>query len=201
MYNVDIVAFNIFVITAIVTPGPGNITSSSMGMTYGYKGSFRFIIGNTLGYLLVMVFSAFLSNILIDLLPILEPVLRVLGTSYILLLAFKTVKSTYSFSTTSVNKLCVKQGFLLQVLNPKSIIFGLTIYTTLLYNIHTNMRLIWFSIFYLSSLVFCSVSLWAVTGSIIKRFLHIDSIRIASNIIITILLVYCAVMISGILMH
>jgi cysteine/O-acetylserine efflux protein len=199
MENIDILSFNIFVLISTFTPGPGNITSSGMGMSFGYKGTLRFIGGIVSGYLTVMVFSAFLSAILLGILPKLEPVLRIMGTVYILWMALKTAKSEYNFSTDNASPMLAKQGFLLQVLNPKAVIFGLTIYTTFLSGISTKPALLWASIFYLSIITFFSVSLWAMGGAIIKKYLHLPGFRKWSNVVLTILLVYCALMISGLL--
>ena len=91
-----------------------------------------------------------------------------------------------------------KHGFLLQALNPKAIIFGLTIYTTFLSSLTDRPFLLSISTVLLAAVTFCSVSLWAFSGVHIGGFLHLTHIRRWVNLILVGLLVYCAVMLSGV---
>lgn len=195
--NIEFLPLAVFVVVATFTPGPGNITSAAMGMHYGYKGTFQFLSGIVVGYLLVMVLCATLSSTLLQIIPIVEPFLRVVGACYILWLALGVARASYNFNSEEKTPMLFRHGFLLQALNPKAIIFGLTLYTTFLSSINTAPFLLSASTLVLAAVTFCSVSLWAFGGARIGRYLHMTHVRKTFNSILVLLLVYCAATLSG----
>lgn len=197
--NVDFIPLSVFVVVTTFTPGPGNITSAAMGMNYGYRRTFQFLAGIVTGYLMIMCLCASLSSTLLIVIPAVEPVLRLFGASYILWLAFGLARSNDGFTSDEASPMVFKHGFWLQALNPKAIIFGLTIYTTFLSSLNSEPFLLSVSTFVLAAVTFCSVSLWAFGGARIKKYLHMARTRKWINLILVALLVYCAVTLSGLL--
>lgn len=163
--NIDFMPLVVFVLITTFTPGPGNIASAAMGMMYGYRHTLRFLSGIVAGYLLIMLLCAFLSSTLLRIIPAVEPVLRLAGVCYILWLAVGTARATCNFSASDRAPMHFKHGFLLQALNPKAIIFGLTIYTTFLSSIVGRPCILTLSTLLLAAVTFCSVSLWAFSGA------------------------------------
>lgn len=197
--NIEILPLATFVLIATFTPGPGNITSAAMGMMYGFGRTLPFLGGIVSGYLLIMILCAFLSNSLLLAMPSAEPVLRIVGALYILRLAVGTMGTTYALSPKQTSPMSFSHGFLLQALNPKAIIFGLTIYSTFLSNISGQPLLLTLSTFVLACVTLCSVSLWAFTGVQIQGCLHCLKTQKLVNMILCFLLIYCAVSLSGVL--
>lgn len=195
--NIDITPLAVFVLVTTFTPGPGNITSAAMGMMYGYRSTLRFLSGMVVGYLVIMLFCAFLSSTVLRIIPTIEPVLRLAGAAYILWLAVGTARATYDFSSKNKSPMRFKHGFLLQALNPKAIVFGLTIYTTFLAGITDRPYILTLSTFALAAVTFSSISLWAFSGVRIQGFIHHEPIRKFANLILVTLLVYCAANLSG----
>lgn len=195
---IDFTPLLAFVFIATFTPGPGNIASAAMGMMYGYRRSLCFLSGIVAGYFMVMTFCAFLSSKLLTFLPEVEPVLRVIGAGYILWMARNTIGATNDVSEGNLSPMCFRHGFLLQALNPKAVVFGLTIYTTFLAGItgHPLAQLV--STVFFAVLTFCSVSIWALGGVQIQKYLHLEGVRKWIDFILFGLLVYCAVTLSGI---
>lgn len=115
--NIDIAPLAVFVLVTTFTPGPGNITSAAMGMMYGYKSSLQFLSGMVAGYLVIMLFCAFLSSTLLRIIPTIEPILRLAGAGYILWLAIGTARATYDFSSNNKSPMRFRHGFLQQALN------------------------------------------------------------------------------------
>lgn len=196
--NVDLVPFMVFVVVATFTPGPGNITSAAMGMLFGYRRAFRFLVGIVVGYLLVMMLCAFLSRELLTTLPSVEPVLRIFGVCYLLWLTAGTARATYAFDQGDKKPMAFMHGFWLQALNPKAIIFGLTLYTTFLASLASFPGALAGSACILAAVTFASVSLWTFAGTRIGHFLHIPGVRKIVNAILVLLLLYCAFALSGI---
>ncbi len=153
MVNIDLMPFTVFVLVTTFTPGPGNITSAAMEMLFGYKRTLRFLSGIVVGYLMIMVLCAFLSSTLLRIIPTIEPVLRLVGSCYILCLALGTARTNYNSSSNGNSPMLFKHGFLMQALNPKAIVFGLTIYTTFLSSFSSDPFILSVqSVFYLLSL-------------------------------------------------
>ena len=122
--NPEILAFISFVLITTYTPGPNNISSASMGVLYGYKRTLPYLFGIALGFFVVLSLCGLLSGFLLEKIPAFEQVLRIVGALYILWLAWHTLRATYSFEEEDQKPLGFIQGFLLQVLNVKAIVYG-----------------------------------------------------------------------------
>ena len=187
-----------FVLITTFTPGPSNISSASMGVLHGYKQALNYLAGLTAGFLLVMSLSGLVSATLLNLFPILEPIFRYVGAAYILYLAFGILKASYTFTETDTKPLGFIHGFMLQVLNPKMIIFAFTLFSTFLAPITGNVVLILVALVLLTIDAFCAMSVWALFGTVIKTYLHYPRVNTAVNIILSLLLVYSAIELAGI---
>ncbi len=130
--NIDIFPLISFVIITTFTPGPNNISSASMGIIYGYNKTIRFIFGITSGFFLLMLLCAFLSSTLLSIIPVSERYLRWIGALYIVWLAVGILRSNKSFKETNDPPKAFAKGFILQLINPKATIYGLTLYSTFL---------------------------------------------------------------------
>ena len=88
--------------------------------------------------------------------------------------------------------------FFLQTLNPKVIVYGLTLFSTFLSSAADNfLALMVFAILFALT-AFCATSTWALGGAAIKRHLHQPKVRLFVNAILVLLLVYAAIDISGV---
>lgn len=197
--NIEFIPLAIFIIVTTFTPGPGNIASAAMGIMHGYKRTLPFLAGIVTGYFMIMILCASLSSSLLKVIPSVEPVLRIIGACYILWLAFGTIRATYSFSSGNPSPMVFKHGFLLQALNPKAIIFGITIYTTFLSGITSQPIPLTLSTIFLTIVTLCSVSLWAFIGVKLQSYLSSERITKIVNFILFALLTYCAINLSGVL--
>lgn len=192
-----LIPFLSFVIVTTFTPGPNNMSSTSMGIRYGYKNTLNYLWGIGTGFFLVMLICGFLSTTLLRVFPQFEHVLRIIGALYILWIAVTTVRETYNFHEDEKPLMGFLQGLLLQVLNAKVIIYGMTLYATYLASIMNRPFQLVISSLSLALLAFSSISIWTLFGSVIKTYLGIPKIRIIINVILALLLVYSAVQLSG----
>jgi len=190
-------AFLSFVLITTFTPGPNNISSASMGVLYGYRDTLRYMLGIVTGFFLVMLLSGWTSTVLLRVLPSFETALRFIGAGYILWLAFETLKTSYTFQESNQSPMGFGRGLLLQVLNLKAIVYGLTLYSTFLVPITDSPALLVLSATLLATLAFCSVSVWALFGSVIRTVLYQARIRQSVNLVLSLLLVYTAIELSG----
>lgn len=197
MDTINFGTFLAFVFVTTFTPGPNNITSSSMGINYGYRKTLKFLSGIVTGFFIIMLLSGMISQTLYALLPSVEVIIRIMGTLYILWLAYKTIKSSYQFTEDESPVLKFVDGFLVVTLNPKVWVFSLTLYTTFLAPITGNVIFLLISAIFLAGVAFCATSTWALSGAVIKRYLKNPKIQKSINITLAILLIYTAIDLSG----
>ena len=201
MESIDFVSLIPFVFITTFTPGPNNIACTSMAINFGLKRSMGFLYGIFFGFVSVLLLAGFFSNILLKTIPDLEPIMRWIGAVYILYLAYNILKADYSFQQDNqqVQPFSFSHGFLLQFLNPKGIIYALTLYSAFLYSIIDIPRYIVLFAFILASTGFLSLLLWALFGTLISRFLYQDKVRKTVNLLLAVLLAYTAVKLTGII--
>ncbi len=201
MDTIDFASLIPFVLVTIYTPGPGNIACTSMGVNHGIKKSMGFIYGISFGFILILLMAGFFSNLLLKVIPSFESIMRWVGAAYILYLAYNIQQTDYSFTQKNqqVQPFGFKYGILLQFVNPKCIIFVLTLYTVFLYSIISIPKYIILFTLILSVLGFSANLLWASFGVVISRFLYQAKVRKIVNSVLALVLVYTAIRLTGIL--
>jgi len=120
-------------------------------------------------------------------------VLSYVGSLYIFYLAYHTFKSGYSFTEGVGKPLGFVRGFILQIVNPKVIILGLTVYTTFLLPMpHTWYNLIISAVGF-TMMSFTAVSTWAKFGSLIGETMQNERTRKIINTVLALSLCYVAI--------
>ncbi|MFZ4832583.1 LysE family translocator [Rouxiella sp. Mn2063] len=117
-----------FLWVAAITPGPNNMLLTTSGANFGFVRSLLLMIGIMLGMQSIMLLVAFGVGSLILVYPLLHTILKVLGSLYLLWLAWKVATSAYETLEVGVappKPLRLYQGWLLQFLNPKAWLMGL----------------------------------------------------------------------------
>ncbi len=191
--HVDAVSLFVFAFATTFSPGPNTISSASMGLSFGYKRSFRYLLGIAVGFFLIMLTCSFLSAFIQAYLPRVVTLLSYVGSFYIFYLAYHTFSSGYSFAKGEGSPLGFGRGLMLQIVNPKVIILGLTVYTTFLLSMpHTWFNLI-FSAFGFTMMSFTAVSTWARFGSLIGEAMYRDKTRKIINAVLALSLCYVAI--------
>ncbi|QUI23756.1 LysE family transporter [Vallitalea pronyensis] len=188
----SIANFLSYVFLTTFTPGPNNIMSMSNASRYGLKRSIRFNLGIFTGFFIIIVMCNIFSVTLYQVIPSVKPLMTYIGAGYILMLAWKTFKSKPGKKgTINTYTDTFQSGLLLQFVNPKVILYGITIVSTFIAPYyHAPMILGGFSLF-LAFISFVSTCSWALFGSLFQSFLshHYKII----NLVMALLLVYCAV--------
>jgi cysteine/O-acetylserine efflux protein len=186
-----------YVLISSFTPGPSNISSASLAVLHGYKNTLKYQMGLAAGVFLLMLLSGLLSTMLLHVFPALEPIMRYVGAAYILYLAFGILRASYTFKDNDTKPLEFTNGFLLQILNPKLVVYAFTLFSVFLTAITGDTpRLVTISLL-LAGISFAATSLWAVFGTTIKTYLHDPRVKASVNIILSLLLVYAALDLAG----
>lgn len=188
----NIAAFLSYVFVTSFTPGPNNIMSMSNASRYGFKKSIFFNIGILVGFFIIITLCSIFSVTLYSFIPSIKPVMTYIGAAYILWLAWKTYKSTpHSDNESKKQTNTFMAGLLLQFVNPKVILYGITTVSTFIVPyFRSALVLAGFSSF-LASVGFVSTCCWSLFGSMFQRFL-IKNDKVI-NAIMALLLIYCAV--------
>jgi cysteine/O-acetylserine efflux protein len=191
----NLVAFLSFIFITTYTPGPNNITCASFGMHLGYKQTFKFLMGIVAGFFTVLWICVLLSSVILELAPFINTYLKYVGAAYILWLAYHTLKASYTSSSEIKELATFSRGFLLQLVNPKGIFYGITIFTTFLYGQDKGIIAHAPWIFVLAAVCFSSVSVWTLFGNFIQKYMQNELLKKAINIILSLALVYTALQI------
>ena len=200
MNLIDFATLIPFVLITTFTPGPNNLSCASMSINFGIKKTMNYIYGIVSGFFLLLLLCGFFSNLLFMAIPSVEPIMRWVGAVYILYLAYGTFKASFSFKEKSNQYLWgFYKGVLLQFINPKGIIYGLTLYSVFLNPLIGNPFYIALFSLCFALVGLCSVLIWALFGTMINQYLHHLKLRIILNSMLSLLLAYTAVKISGIL--
>jgi cysteine/O-acetylserine efflux protein len=183
-------AFLSYVLVTTFTPGPNNIMSMSNASRFGLKRSMRFTFGVCVGFFLVVGSAIVFTIALYRAIPAIKPVMAVLGAGYILWLAWKTFRSP-PHDENAAGQSTFLSGVLLQFLNPKAILYGLTAAATFIVPYyHSAAVLVGFAAV-LALVSLAATSSWALFGSVFERFMA-KQYRVV-NTVMALMLVYCAV--------
>jgi len=184
-------AFVSYVLVTTFTPGPNNIMAMSNASRNGFKNSILFNIGMAFGFFFVIGLCSISSVVLYSLIPTIKPVMTYIGAAYILWLTWKTYKSkppgesedkkdTYTFTS----------GLLLQFVNPKVILYGITTVSTFIVPYYKSIFVLTGFSALLAFVGLIAVSCWSIFGAAFQKIL-VNNNRVI-NIVMSLLLLYCA---------
>jgi len=188
-----------FILISTFTPGPSNISSASVAILRGYKNTLKYQFGLALGVFTLMFLSGLFSAAFLKIFPNLEPILRYVGATYILYLAFGILKASYNFTDSEIKSFEFTHGFMLNVLNPKLYVYTFTLFSTFLASINQSIPLLIVLAVALAAVSFCATSVWALFGTGIKNYFHNPRLQMTLNIALALLLVYAAISLLEIL--
>lgn len=187
----SLLSFFLYVFVTSFTPGPNNIMAMLFANRFGLRNTIRFCLGVSAGFFVIMILCSYFNLLLHQFIPKIELIMTIIGVIYMLFLALKIMTSKSDNQNNNDGK---QNGFLigmlLQFINPKGILYGVTVISTFILPYHTShTSLIFFSIF-LAFVGFLSTFCWSVFGSIFQSFLA--KYRNQFNVIMALLLVYSA---------
>ncbi|MBC8944002.1 MULTISPECIES: LysE family translocator [Xenorhabdus] len=189
-----IFSLSTFMFISAITPGPNNMLLTSSGANFGFRRSLILLLGIVLGMQSVLLLSAFGIAALLLVYPAIHTGLKVLGSLYLLWLAWKTVTAQYKrLEATQSLGIPIKghQGWLLQFLNPKAWMMGLGAISS--YSLAGDL--------YIHSILVISVVMllcntvtgmvWLILGAMIGRLLKSRTAWFTFNIVMGLLTAAC----------
>jgi cysteine/O-acetylserine efflux protein len=161
----------IYIIVTTFTPGPNNILSMTHAMQSGYRKTLQFLVGIFTGFAIVMLICGLLNVVLMDMLPQVQFWLNLAGAGYMVYLGLHTMLSKPNgnrIDNQSMNNF--KGGLMLQFLNMKVILYGVTVYALFITRLTHNFWMTFISAIALAGVGFLATSSWALGGSIFRKF-------------------------------
>lgn len=186
----NVFAFASYVLATTFTPGPNNIMALANASRFGLRRSMRFTLGVCVGFFMIVGLSILFIVGLYAAIPTIKPVMTVIGATYILWLAWRTV-TTSPHTERGVGQCTFLSGVLLQFLNPTAILYGLTAASTFIVPYYTSVPVLVAFAAGLAIVSLASTSCWALFGSVFQRFMARN--EKAVGYAMGALLVYCAV--------
>lgn len=186
----NIAAFVSFMLSSSFSPGPNNIISMTNGSRYGIKRALPYSAGVFTGVCLLASLAAFFGAALYAAIPAAEPVMRVVGSLYILYLAWTLLRDKpKSGKKHRLDTTKYVSGVLLQFVNVKAYLYALTSMTSFVLPYFRGAAVLPF-VLLLAAISFVSNIVWAIFGLSFDRFFK--NHKKAINIVMALLLVYCA---------
>ena len=166
----ELISICLFFFVTAFTPGPNNIVASYSGFNFGVIKTVPHILRVTLGFTaLIISLIVGLINVF-KLYPLIQEVLKYLGTLFLLYLAFKISFSNSNNNSSSENPVKFIETFFFQFLNPKGVIVGIIIVSTY---IHLDENYINYSFqVIILALLFSitSITSWTLVGKFLRKF-------------------------------
>ncbi|MEL7656990.1 MAG: LysE family transporter [Bacillota bacterium] len=193
----NITSFLIYCVIVTFTPGPTNIVILSTVHNLGAKKAMEYTYGATIAFGILLSISAMLNTVLLTILPKIFLIMQIIGSLYIIYLAFQIYKMDTSKSVTeqSTSSTFIS-GFLMQFINPKVVLFTMTVIPSFVLPYYTAPSMLAVFVICITMIGFLAFVTWVLFGTIFKEFLQKH--QKSANIIMALFLVYSAIMVSGV---
>jgi threonine/homoserine/homoserine lactone efflux protein len=184
----------LFAFVSSITPGPNNIMLTSSGILFGFVRSIPHMLGVTIGFGVLLALCAAGIGSLILAVPSIHLILKILGSGYLLYLAWQLRSMRFKQTGTgSAKPMSFFGAAMFQFANPKAWVMAVTGASAFLPLIQP----VWFAIA-LFCLVFCTVNLpcisvWTGTGAALRRYLAQPKWQRIFSAIMVLLTVYSAI--------
>ncbi|MDR7236482.1 LysE family translocator [Neobacillus drentensis] len=188
----NITSFLIYCIIVTFTPGPTNIVILSTVHHFGTKKAMEYTYGATIAFGILLVISAMLNTVLIEIIPKILIVMQIIGSLYIFYLAYQICKRDSSKPGITETG-TFRSGFLMQFLNPKVVLFTMTVIPSFIMPYYTAMPAVTISVFAITLIGFLAFITWVLFGTIFKKFLQNHSKIV--NVMMALFLAYSGIMI------
>ena len=180
--------FLIYCVVNAFTPGPENILALNTVTNYGYKKGKPLFFGIFAGYYVVQILCAIFVYGVNSLLPNVMEVMKYIGAAYILWLAIHIAFSKKTSENTEQSASFLK-GFMLQFVNVKIYMFGVTALTGYVVGYMSSFPALLFFELVIATIGTIATCTWIGLGVLIQKF-YLRHFRVI-NIILALTLLEC----------
>jgi len=166
----EIVSIALFWFVTAYTPGPNNVVASYSGFNFGIIKTIPHILGVTLGFTSLVIFLTIGLINVFKLFPIIQVVMKYLGTLFLIYLAYKIATATTLDETKKENPVKFIETFLFQYLNPKGVTVAIIVVSTYVElgenYINYATQVVFLALLFSST----SITLWTFIGKFLRKF-------------------------------
>ena len=184
-----------FSVAAAFTPGPNNIIGSYSGFNFGIKKSVPLILGVTFGYTILITLAAGGLNILFTSYPILKTIIKIVGSIFLIYLAYKISFQSQIQKKTIKNPVKFFDTFIFQFINPKGVFAAITSISLFVelgdsYLFHSMVVI---TVSFLCAVT--SITSWCLLGKFLRRFAENKKFIQRFNYTMSFSLIVCVILI------
>ncbi len=192
-----LISIGLFVGVAGYTPGPNNIIAMTIGFNYGYRKVLPHLFGVLVGFPVMLLLIGFVLRPLMEHYTTAFWVLKSISILYILYLAWRIAAAPVDEALLPAERtppITFWQSVAFQWINPKAWVGALTTVTVYMIPEHFRMSLL-IAVFLSMLSIAGAISMWALIGRQIKRFLsHPKQVRVFNITMAGLLLVAVGMM-------
>ena len=184
-----------FSVAAAFTPGPNNIIGSYSGFNFGIKKSIPLILGVTFGYTILISLAAGGLNIVFNVYPILKTIIKVIGSIFLIYLAYKISFQNQIQEKSIKNPVKFFDTFIFQFINPKGVFAAITSISLF---VELGENYVFHSLVVIIVSFFCAVSSitsWCLLGKFLRRFAENKKFIQRFNYTMSFSLIVCVILI------
>ncbi len=185
--------FVIYILVSIFTPGPNNIFASASSAKVGFRRTLPFMFGVLVGTFIVFYVTGLFNVYLYENVRIINQVIGFAGGAFILYLGWAMFHARFEDDKMMIqNDKYFVMAVLLTLINPKALIFGLTVAT---FYLQLGLPPDGMLLLAVINAVLCllSVFVWGFFGRTFRQYL--ERYQVVFNIVMALLLAYSGALI------
>jgi len=187
----EILSLSLFMFVTSCSPGPNNVVASHSGFNHGLKKSIPLMLGVIFGFTTMLAAVNFGLINIFNIYPIIQKILIVTGTFFLVYLAYKISFSKSSNTKENLKPVNFIETFLFQFLNPKGVIVAIIAVSTYT---ESGINFLSYSFWMLGiAFVFAiiSITFWTLLGKFMRKFATNEKFIKWFNYVMSTLLLGC----------
>jgi len=175
------------------TPGPNNAVAAYSGFNFGIRKTLPLILGVGFGYTTLIILINFVLISTFKNYPIIQEIIRVLGTIFLIYLAYKISFSKISSDGKTENPVKFFDKFIFQFINPKGVMAGVTLSSNFVEQGENYLNHSIWVIVVCSVTAFLSITSWTFLGKFLRKFATNNNFIKRFNYAMSLLLIVCII--------
>ena len=175
------------------TPGPNNAVAAYSGFNFGIRKTLPLILGVGFGYTTLIILINFVLISTFKNYPIIQEIIRVLGTVFLIYLAYKISFSKVSSDGRTENPVKFLDKFIFQFINPKGVMAGVTLSSNFVEQGENYLNHSIWVIVVCSVTAFLSITSWTFLGKFLRKFATNNNFIKRFNYAMSLLLIVCII--------
>ena len=187
----EILSLSLFMFVTSCSPGPNNVVASHSGFNHGIKKSIPLMLGVIFGFTTMLAIVNFGLINIFNIYPIIQKILIITGTIFLIYLAYKISFSKSSDKKENLKPVNFIETFLYQFLNPKGVIVAVIAASTYT---ESGINFINYSLWMLGvAFLFAIISIifWTFLGKFMRKFATNEKFIKWFNYVMSTLLLSC----------